>query len=70
MFFIQRWNSSGNLVNLFDYVTKSDVKEGTLVDVLSFAKEVNLASLESDEDKLDIDKLKTLLANLNNLNSK
>ena len=39
------------------------------VDTWSFAKTVVLANLKSDFDKLDIDKLKTVLTNLSNLKS-
>ena len=35
---------------------------------ISFTKKVDLASVKSDFDKLDSDKLKTVLAGLNNLN--
>ena len=46
------------------------MKNGTGVDKLKFAKNVDLAKLKSDIDKLDIDKLKNLPTNLNNLESK
>ena len=42
-----------------NYVTKSsNLKGSTGIDASKFAKEVDLANLKSDVDKLDIDKLK------------
>ena len=40
------------------YATKTDLKNVTGVDTSFFGKKVDLANLKSDEDKLDIDKLK------------
>ena len=40
------------------------------IDTLSFAKKVDLANLESNVDKLDIDKLKNVLSGLSNSKSK
>ena len=37
---------------------KADSKNATGVDTSNFLKKVDLANLKSDEDKLDIDKLK------------
>ena len=53
-----------------NYATKTDLKNATGVDNSSFAKKVDLASLKSDADKLDIDKLKNIPINLSNLKSK
>ena len=53
-----------------NYATKTDLKNATEVDNSSFAKKVDLASLKSDADKLDIDKLKNIPINLSNLKSK
>ena len=44
-------------LNLSNYATKSDLKNVTHVDVSSFASKPNLASLKTEVDKLDIDKL-------------
>ena len=41
-----------------NYATKSDLKNATGVTTLQFAKKADLASLKSDFDELDIDKLK------------
>ena len=40
-----------------NYATKADLKNATALDTSKFAKKVNLASLKSNEDKLDINKL-------------
>ena len=50
-------------VDLSSYATKTDVKNITHVDNLGFALKTNLASLKTEFDKLDIDKLKNLLNN-------
>ena len=44
-------------VDLFNYATKTDLKNVTHVDTSSFALKTNLASLKTEVDKLDIDKL-------------
>ena len=44
-------------VDLSNYATKSDIKNISHVDTLSFALKTNLASLETEVDKLDVDKL-------------
>ena len=45
-------------LDLSNYATKRDLKNTTGIDALSFAKRVNLASLKSNADILDIVKLK------------
>ena len=47
-------------LDLSSYATKTDLKNVALVDVSSFASETNLASLKTEADKLDIDKLATV----------
>ena len=50
--------------------TKTDLKNVTHVDVSSFASKTNLASLKTEVDKIDADKLKTVpvdLAELSNV---
>ena len=42
-----------------NYATKTDLKNITHVDVSSFARKTNLASLKTEVDKIDADKLKT-----------
>ena len=46
-------------LDLDNYVTKTDLKNITHVDVSSFASETNLAALKTEVDKIDADKLKT-----------
>ena len=53
-------NFGGNInvkVDCSSYATKSDIKSISHVDTLSFALKTNLASLKTEVDKLDIDKL-------------
>ena len=57
-------------LDLSNYATKTDWKNATGVDTLKFAKKVDLGSLKSNVDKLDIDKLKNVPSNLSNLKSK
>ena len=46
-------------LDLYIYVTKSDVKDAAGVDASLFAKSIDLANLQSDEDGLDIVNLNT-----------
>ena len=58
-------------LDLPNYETKADLKNATGVDTSYFAKKkADLANLESDIDKLDIDKSKNVLSRLSNLKSK
>ena len=43
-------------LDLCNYAVKSDLKNSTGVDTLKFSKKVDLASLKSNVNKLDIDK--------------
>ena len=57
-------------VDFSNYGTKTDLKNVSHVDVSSFALKSNLASLKTEVDKLDIDKLTPVphdLANLSNV---
>ena len=45
-------------LDMSNYATKTDLKNATSVDTSSFAKQIDLANLKYDVDKLDIDKLK------------
>ena len=56
-------------LDLSNYTTKADLKNATGVDTSNFSKKVDLASLKSYVEKLDIDKLKIVPINLNNLKS-
>ena len=60
-------NVKGDLSN---YATKSYLKNATGVDTSKFTEKVDLASLKSNVDKLDIDRLKNVSTDLNNLKSK
>ena len=53
-----------------NYATKSDLKNATGVDTSKFAKKIDLASLKSNVDKLDIDKLKYVPNGLSRLKNK
>ena len=53
-----------------NYATKTETKNISHTDTSSFAIKSNLASLKTEVEKLDIDKLKSLPNNLSNLRSK
>ena len=52
-----------------NYATKTDLKNITHVDVSSYASKTNLAALKSEVDKIDVDKLKTIPADLAKLSN-
>ena len=54
-------------IDLSNYATKTDLKNVTHVDTLSFALKTNLASLKTEVDKLDIDKLVPVPVHLSRL---
>ena len=73
-YFARRYNRFNRDTNakvyLSNYVTKTDLKNISHVDVSSFALKSNLASLKTEVDKIDADKLKTFpvdLAKLSNV---
>ena len=51
-------------LNLYNYARKQDLKNAASVDTSKFAKKVDLASLKSESDKLDIGKLEIILFDL------
>ena len=57
-------------LDLSNYATKADFKNATGMDTSKFAKRIDLASLKSNVNKLDIDKLKNVPTNLSNLKIK
>ena len=57
-------------LDLSNYETKAYLKNATGVVKSKFAEKVDLASLKSDVDELDIDKLKNVPTGLNSLKSK
>ena len=54
-------------VDLSNYATKADIKNISHVDPSSFALKTNLASLKTEVDKLDIDKLVPVPVDLSKL---
>ena len=50
-------------LDLSDYVSKTDLKRTTGVDTTNFAAKSNFSSWKPKVDKIDTDKLKTVLAN-------
>ena len=54
-------------VDLSNYATKTDLKNVSHVDVNSFALKSNLASLKTEVDELDIDKLVPVPVDLSKL---
>ena len=54
-------------VDVSDCATKSDIKNISHVDTSSFAFKTNLASLKTEIDKLDIDKLVPVPVDLSKL---
>ena len=54
-------------VDLSNYATKADLKDATGIDTSNFALKSNLASLKTEVDKLDIDKLLPVPVDLSKL---
>ena len=54
-------------VDISNYATKADLKNVTHFDTSSFALKTNLASLKTEVDKLDIEKLTTVPVDLSKL---
>ena len=57
------------IVDLSNYATKADIKNITHADTSSFALKTNLASLKTEVDKLDIDKLVPVPTDLSKLSN-
>ena len=70
-YFLKRYEQFGrdsNLkVDLSNYATKTDIKNILHIDTSSFALKSNLASLKTEVDKLDIDKLVPVPVDLSKL---
>ena len=71
-YFLKPFNSPfGDSINvnidLSNYATKTDLKNITHVDTSSFALKTNLANLKTEVNKLDIDKLAPVSADLSKL---
>ena len=56
-------------VDLSNYATKADSKDATGIDTCHFTLNSNLAGLETEVDKIDVDKLKTVPADLSKLSN-
>ena len=56
-------------VDLYNYLTKADIKNISHVDISSFALKPNLASLKTEVDKLGIDKLVPVPIDLSKLSN-
>ena len=56
-------------VDLSNYATKADIKNISHVDTSSFALKTNLASLRTEVDKLDIEKLVPVPVDLSKLSN-
>ena len=56
-------------LDLSSYVTKTDLKNVTHVEISSFASKTNPASLKIEEDIIDVDKLKTVPVDLAKLSN-
>ena len=56
-------------VDLSNYATKTDIKNISHIDTSSFALKSNLASLKTEVDKLDIDKLVPVSVDLSKLSN-
>ena len=73
-YFPKPYESSGGDINvkvdLSNYAAKTDIKNILHIDTSTFALKSNFASLKTEVEKLDIDKLKILPNNLSNLKSK
>ena len=70
-YFPKPYGSSGGDINvkvdLSNYATKSDLRNVTHVDVSSFVPKSNLASLKTEVDNLDTDKLAPVPVHLSKL---
>ena len=63
------FGGDGNVkIDLYNYATKADLKDETGIDTSHFALNSNLASLKTEVDKLEIDKLVPVPVYLSKLN--
>ena len=64
------WSFGENInviVDLSNYATKTDLKNVTQIDTLSFVLKKKLAGLKTEVDKLDIDKLTPIPVDMSKL---
>ena len=70
-YFPKQFRSFGGHINvkvdLSNYATETDLKNVTHVDTANFVIKTNLASLKSEVDKLDMDKLAPVPVDLSKL---
>ena len=52
-----------------NYATKTDLKNATRIDTSNFALKSNLTTLETEVEKIDVDKLKNLKIDLSKLSN-
>ena len=73
IFFPEPYTHSKNIIkfelDLSNYATKSDLKEGAGVDISTFAKKGDLVHLKSDVDDLGFGKLKTVPVDLSKISN-
>ena len=65
-------SSEGNVkvkLDLSSYATKAELKNTTGIDTSNFALKSNLASLKTEVDKINVDKLKTVSVGLSKLSN-
>ena len=68
----QHERSVGNVkaeLDLFHYMTKANLKGAAGLDISNLAAKSDVVSLKLEEDKIDIDKLKAVPADLTKLNN-
>ena len=71
-YFPQYRSSGGDIKvepDLSNYATETDLENVSHVDVSSFASTTNLASLKTEVNKIDVDKLKTVPVDLAKLSN-
>ena len=56
-------------VDLFNYAGKCDLKDATGIDTFNFSLKSNLASLKTEVDKIDAEKLKTVPVDLSKISN-
>ena len=56
-------------IDLSNYATNTDIKNISHIDTSSFAQKTNLSSLKTEVDKLDIEKLVPISADLHKLSN-
>ena len=67
---MSKWKNVKIELYFSSYATKADLKNWVGVDKLDFAEETDFANLQSDADKINIDKLKNIPYNARNLKRK